>query len=197
MHSHDELLDVVWHKNVPLKVSICVWHLLRNRWPTKENLVRRGIIPIVCVSGCGNNETTDHLLIHCPIFGVLWQHVKTWIGFNSTDPQDILDHFTNLLIPREVLNYVGRFWSLSGCAAFMCFGMKGITCCSVIKLNLLCNFWKESKLLLYIGWKLKMCVFLLVTICGGNNLLPVWALVDCFFIYNYSWYFVDSCSALL
>jgi len=75
MHNHDELIDVVWHKNVPLKVSICVWRLLRNRWPTKDNLVRRGIIPIdaqLCVSGCGNNETTDHLLIHCAIFGVLW-----------------------------------------------------------------------------------------------------------------------------
>jgi len=170
MHNHDELLEVVWHKNVPLNVSNCVWCLLRNRWPTKDNLVRRGIIPI-----------DAHLLIHCPIFGVLWQHVKTWIGFNSTDPRHILDHFTSLLIPREVLNYVGRFWSLSGCVVFMCFGMKGITYCYVIKLNLLCNFWKESKLVLYIGWKLKMCVFLLVTICGGNNLLLVWALVDCFF----------------
>ena len=74
MHNHDEVIDTIWHKNAPLKVSICVWRLLRNRWPTKDNLVLRGIIPSdsqFCVSGCGNNETTYHLLIHCPTFGEL------------------------------------------------------------------------------------------------------------------------------
>jgi len=30
----------------------------------------------LCVLGCGYNESTYHLLIHCPIFGELWQHVK-------------------------------------------------------------------------------------------------------------------------
>jgi hypothetical protein len=44
MHNRDELFDAIWHKIAPLKVSICVWRLLRNRWPTKENSVRRGII---------------------------------------------------------------------------------------------------------------------------------------------------------
>ena len=97
MHNRDELVDPVWHKHVPLKVSICVWHLLQNRWPTKDNLVHRGIIPVeaqLCVSGCGNNEMVDHLLIHCLIFGMLWQHVKNWIGLTSVEPQHVLDHFT-------------------------------------------------------------------------------------------------------
>jgi hypothetical protein len=44
MHSYNEALGAVWHKIVPLKVSICVWRLLRNRLSTKDNLVRRGII---------------------------------------------------------------------------------------------------------------------------------------------------------
>jgi hypothetical protein len=54
MHVHDDSSDVVWHKNAPLKVSICVWRLLRNRWPTKDNLRRRGVISLdsqLCVSG--------------------------------------------------------------------------------------------------------------------------------------------------
>jgi hypothetical protein len=67
----------------------------------------------------------------------------------------------SLLIPREVLNLNGCFFSLFGYAMFM--WMRGITYCFLIKLNLLCSFWKETKLLLYIGWKLKMCVSLLVT----------------------------------
>ncbi|MCI32291.1 cysteine-rich receptor-like protein kinase, partial [Trifolium medium] len=36
--------DLLWHKQVPLKVSILAWRLLRDRLPTKVNLVTRGII---------------------------------------------------------------------------------------------------------------------------------------------------------
>ena len=45
MHIHNEASEAVWHKISPLKVSICVWCLLRNRLSTKDNLVSRGIIP--------------------------------------------------------------------------------------------------------------------------------------------------------
>jgi len=74
MHDRDDFADAVWHKNVPLKVSICAWRLLCNRWPTKDNLRRREIIPIdsqLCVSGCGQIESAAHLIIHCPHFGSL------------------------------------------------------------------------------------------------------------------------------
>jgi hypothetical protein len=33
------LSDMVWLKQVPLKVSVFIWRLLRNRLPTKDNLV--------------------------------------------------------------------------------------------------------------------------------------------------------------
>jgi hypothetical protein len=39
-----EAEDLVWHKQVPLKVYIFVWRLLRDKLPTKTNLVARGII---------------------------------------------------------------------------------------------------------------------------------------------------------
>jgi len=71
MHVHDNFSDAVWHNSVPLKVSICAWRLLRNRWPTKDNLRCRGIISFdsqLCVSGCWQIESSDHLIIHCPIF---------------------------------------------------------------------------------------------------------------------------------
>jgi hypothetical protein len=96
MHNTDAAATAVWSKNVPMKVSICVWRLLRNKWLTKYNLVRRGIILFdsqLCVFGCGHNESADHLLIHCPTFGELWQHIKTWISVYSVDPQHIMDHF--------------------------------------------------------------------------------------------------------
>jgi len=74
MHDHDDISEAVWHKSVPLKVSICGWRLFRNRWPTKDNLGHRGVIPLdsqLCVLGCGQNESATHLIIHCPTFGSL------------------------------------------------------------------------------------------------------------------------------
>jgi hypothetical protein len=46
-HSPDSLdvvVDLFWHKRVPLKVSVFAWRLLRDRLPTKSNLAARGII---------------------------------------------------------------------------------------------------------------------------------------------------------
>jgi len=96
MHDHDVVSDAVWHKHVPLKVSICAWQLFRNRWSTKDNLLRRGVISIdaqLCISGCGQIETAEHLIIHCPIFGSLWQLVKSWLGVYSVDPQHVMEYF--------------------------------------------------------------------------------------------------------
>jgi hypothetical protein len=58
---------LIWHKQVPLKVSVMVWRLLRNRLPTKDNLVRRHIIPLdgsLCVTGCESVETTHVRVLH-------------------------------------------------------------------------------------------------------------------------------------
>ncbi|XP_024636614.1 uncharacterized protein [Medicago truncatula] len=68
------LVDDVWQKHIPLKVSLFVWRLLRNRIPTKDNLERRRVIlPIdtACISGCGEVETAKHLFLYCVIFGSL------------------------------------------------------------------------------------------------------------------------------
>jgi len=112
MHNFDTVSEAVWHKNVSLKVSICVWSLIRNRWSTKDNLVCRGIIPPesqLYVSGCGNIESAYHLLIHCPIFGMLWQHVKVWICVSSTNPQHVLDHFIQSVFSSGGFNPVDCF----------------------------------------------------------------------------------------
>lgn len=61
--------------------------------------MRRSIIPSdsqFCVSRGGNIESANHLLIHFPIFGMFWQHVKTWIGVESVDPQQVQDHSIQL-----------------------------------------------------------------------------------------------------
>jgi len=92
----DATRDLVWHKQVPLKVSIVAWRLLKDRLPTRSNLHKRGIVSIegdTCVSGCGHAETASHLFLHCDVFGSLWQHIRSWIGVSGVDPLNLIDHF--------------------------------------------------------------------------------------------------------
>ncbi|GAU48381.1 hypothetical protein TSUD_118070, partial [Trifolium subterraneum] len=74
----DDADKLIWHSQVPLKVCILAWRLLRDRLPTKVNLVTRGILSPAdhfCVSRCGEAESALHLFISCSTFGSLW----TWV----------------------------------------------------------------------------------------------------------------------
>jgi hypothetical protein len=87
---------LIWHKQVPLKVSVFAWRLLRDRLPTKSNLVIRGVVSpeaSLCVSGCGVVETAQHLFLTCIDFASLWPLVREWIGFTGVDTNVMSDHF--------------------------------------------------------------------------------------------------------
>jgi len=67
-HVMDAAQNLIWHPQVPLKVSILAWRLLRNRLLTKINRLNRGIInvaDIFCVIGRGHVESSDHLFLRC------------------------------------------------------------------------------------------------------------------------------------
>jgi hypothetical protein len=111
------LVDDVWHKLIPSKVSLFVWRLLRNRIPTKDNLLRRRVLhsnETTCVSGCGNTETVSHLFLGCPIFGSLWYHVWQWLGISSVSSVDIRQHFNQFTglpgMPRNTRLYLKVIW---------------------------------------------------------------------------------------
>jgi hypothetical protein len=94
--SLDDAEDLIWHPHVPLKVSIFAWRLLRDRLPTKNNLVSRGILSSAdhqCASGCGVSETAHHLFISCGTFGPLWTLVRAWIGIPVMEFTSLRDHF--------------------------------------------------------------------------------------------------------
>jgi hypothetical protein len=91
---------LIWHKQVPLKVSVLAWRLLRNRVRTKDNLARHNIISHdsqLCVIGCGGLETAQHLFLSCPVFASLWGLVRSWIGVSSADPISLQDHFLQFI----------------------------------------------------------------------------------------------------
>jgi len=87
---------LVWHKHVPLKVSIFVWRLVKNRLPTRANLVHRGILSDAvagCLCGCGDTETSQHLFISYGFYGTLWFQVRSWLGVSGPYPINVSDNF--------------------------------------------------------------------------------------------------------
>ncbi|GAU35957.1 hypothetical protein TSUD_147420 [Trifolium subterraneum] len=92
----DAAAGLIWHPQVPLKVSILAWRLLRDRLPTKSNLITRGVLPVAahfCVSGCGEAESAHHSFLSCSTFGSLWPLVSSWAGSSLVTAQTLPDHF--------------------------------------------------------------------------------------------------------
>ncbi|GAU48878.1 hypothetical protein TSUD_406570, partial [Trifolium subterraneum] len=92
----DVAAGLIWHPQDPLKVPILAWRLLRDRLPTKVNMINRGILPAAthfCVSGCGAAKTAQHLFLSCSTFGSLLASVSSWIGSSLVKLQTLSDHF--------------------------------------------------------------------------------------------------------
>ncbi|GAU28487.1 hypothetical protein TSUD_294900 [Trifolium subterraneum] len=121
--------NLIWHKQVPLKVSVVAWWFLRNRLPTKDNLVRRHIIPKVLICVWLVVEYRKQLNI-C-FFPVLFSPpcgVYLEIGLESLQlirPKYLTILFS-LCILQEALLPAIPFCSYCGCAAFGWCGMNAI-----------------------------------------------------------------------
>jgi len=112
--------DNVWHRLIPANVSLFVWRLLRNRLPTKDNLVRRRVLPLdsaVCVSGCGEQKSANHLFLKCVHLSSIWSQVWLWLGISSVLPGDIRHHlrqFSNMAgLPRATYIFMKIIWFAS------------------------------------------------------------------------------------
>jgi hypothetical protein len=77
----------VWNSWVSSKVIVFSWQALLGRLPTRENLVRRGVVlegPIAGCVLCGEGrETEDHLFASCPTTWEVWAKVDRWFGMTS------------------------------------------------------------------------------------------------------------------
>jgi len=73
-----------------------VWRLFHDRLPTKNNLIHRGVITNearLCTAGCGSDEISDHLFLHCNIYGTIWHYIYRWLNFSTVFPLSVGDHF--------------------------------------------------------------------------------------------------------
>ncbi|MCI28848.1 cytochrome P450, partial [Trifolium medium] len=73
----------VWNQLIPSNMSTLAWRLFYKRLPTKENLIKRGVVlnsSVLCVGGCGGIESEDHLFFNCPMMGSVWRELVRWVG---------------------------------------------------------------------------------------------------------------------
>ncbi|CAJ2652817.1 unnamed protein product [Trifolium pratense] len=97
--------NLLWHTQVPLKVSIFAWRLLRDRLPTRANLAIRGVLSSTadtCVFGCGVAESAYHLFSSCSIAGSLWDLVCAWVGIPPVAFTTLRDHFVQFTVSAGV-----------------------------------------------------------------------------------------------
>lgn len=68
----------LWSSWSPQKVLPCAWRLLKNRLPTLDNLIRRGV-PVqnsICKLCMEHDETTNHLFFFCKVFTLVWHAIS-------------------------------------------------------------------------------------------------------------------------
>ena len=110
-------VDDVWLKQIPSKVSLLVWRLLRNRLPTKDNLAQRGVLAstdMACSAGFDTTETVTHLFLHCTISSDLWSKVQNWLRISLVLSGDMRQHFVQFTkmagMPRSSHYFFALIW---------------------------------------------------------------------------------------
>jgi len=99
------LVDDVWHKHIPLKVSLFVWLL-------RQNIIHVNDLP--CITGCGASETASHLFLDCDLAYNLWLLVWNWIGLSMVPPCQLRDQFIQVSfmagMPRGIHSFFKVIW---------------------------------------------------------------------------------------
>ncbi|KAL6331568.1 hypothetical protein AAG906_011508 [Vitis piasezkii] len=77
------LWSIIWSPYVPTKVGFFAWEASWGKVLTQDQLEKRGcILANKCVLCCAEEETINHILIHCPKARVLWDLVFSLFGVN-------------------------------------------------------------------------------------------------------------------
>ena len=97
------VLAVLWCTKIPNRIAFLVWRSLKNRLPTKDNLLKRDVIDVnsdqTCVL-CNNYiESALHLFLPCEVVTNLWLSPSFSVALHE--------------------NLEGHFWQFVGIESFM------------------------------------------------------------------------------
>jgi hypothetical protein len=91
------VFEQIWRSPAPSKIFAFSWQLLHNRIPTRDNLVRCGIIRDDnlrdCVVCSGVKESSIHLFLHCQYAYQIWEEIFRWLGVSIVMPATVACFF--------------------------------------------------------------------------------------------------------
>ena len=85
----------LWKLKIPAKSAIFAWRLIKDRLPTKMNLIRRQVVvnDRLCPF-CGlKDEEAEHLFFSCSCTLPLWWESISWANLATALPINPRDHF--------------------------------------------------------------------------------------------------------
>ncbi|KHN47558.1 hypothetical protein glysoja_039938, partial [Glycine soja] len=86
---------LLWELKIPPKAAVFTWRLLKDKLPTRANLIRGNVIiqDTVCPL-CGlEQEEVGHLFFNCKRIVGLWWESMTWVQAQGPLPTSPVDHF--------------------------------------------------------------------------------------------------------
>ncbi|KAL5191636.1 putative ribonuclease H protein [Glycine soja] len=86
---------LLWKLKIPPKAAVFTWRLLKDRLPTRANLIRGNVIiqDTVCPL-CGlEQKEVGNLFFNCKRIVGLWWESMTWVQAQGTLPASPVDHF--------------------------------------------------------------------------------------------------------
>ena len=126
-HVASTFSDIIWHKEVPLKVSLFVRRLLSNWILTKNNLFRWGILhqnTHLCKFGCSLVESAKYLFLVCLYIGSIQHLLRQWLGISGVDPLCVSITFFSSVKWVRIQNLSDLLYIWFGFHVFEWFGNK-------------------------------------------------------------------------
>ncbi|XP_058732933.1 uncharacterized protein LOC131604515 [Vicia villosa] len=91
-----QVLDIMWGAKVPSKLKVFGWRLIQDRLPTKNLLLRRGILQqmedVLCVFCHTNEEDVNHVFLLCPRMKLLWCKILNWLNILNNSEDECRSH---------------------------------------------------------------------------------------------------------
>jgi hypothetical protein len=119
----------LWKMKIPLKIKIFMWFLNNKVILTKDNLAKRKWKGCTKCVFCGEQESVEHLFIHCPFAKLIWRTVN--FAYNLHPPTSITNMFGNWLVRIDRSNkacirtgVTALCWSIWKCRNDIVFNKK-------------------------------------------------------------------------
>ncbi|XP_071714500.1 uncharacterized protein [Rutidosis leptorrhynchoides] len=108
--SNSTYLETFKNNLVPKKVEVFVWRATKERLPVLSELDKRRIDlhSVICPLCDSNTESVSHSLLTCDKVRDVWEKVRDWWGFDSTNLS--IDNLLHGLVPSSCSELGGIIW---------------------------------------------------------------------------------------